>query len=850
MAGISISKIFIRRRIMTAVTMVSALILVFFAVSMLATKNPSSTKAAATLSDGSTSCTISGTGTYSLLTSAACDNKDLVINGDGTDNGLIVEIAGSHNFTNVTITNGAKLTHQTIAVADIESDGITLKATGLLKKVDLTVTGKLELTNHGRIDVSGKGFPKGINSHPYGYGPGGGASTNGYSGITSGAYGGNSCEDANCILKVVAYGNADSPIDNGSGGGYVSGRDSVVASGGGIIKINVQEMSLDQDEQTFINANGVGGGSPSSYAMVGGAGGSIWIKATNLTTSYPLSGDHPFATGSRMNYLYGFDGTVKIVQGGTLQSLSNVDFGKYITANGGPYGGAGGRIKIEIDNLSVDHCHITGGTSIPAACENQDVVIDGDVTVDAGAIKIQQDNPARPACTSSTVAQCDSKRKFNSLTIKNGAVLTHAALTYTELTGTSSQDMDSDFSIADETTGSARWKKVDVEIAGELRLESGGKIDVSGKGYPGSWYEVCGGNTYNTLVAREGVFADIGDGLGTNPPTGGYNHGFGPSGGLSLTEYDRGRSGGGGYGGSGGPPNNFVDNIGMARSYYTNNKNILEYGSGGGAAGFDGDRADTACGSGGDGGGKVVIAANKIVIASSASSIKANGFSPQETTAITGRPLSTEDNMVGQGGGSGGLIYLRINGIEFSGTGFVSGDISGGIANAEVGQIELGGVVSSLPYNLSVKGGDSREGGDGDKSSGGGGGWIVVGPLVGTNNGVKKQLFPVRRNGGEASDECLSNPIAANSNCFNPYALQSGDIIKIVLEVANISSGIELKDKPLVGMVNGTQKACVPKPVADPTYPASPSGASISNNEITWSNITEGTEYSYYCVMQ
>jgi hypothetical protein len=121
--------------------------------------------------------------------------------------------------------------------------------------------------------------------------------------------------------------------------------------------------------------------------------------------------------------------------------------------------------------------------------------------------------------------------------------------------------VDANGSLSTKTSGTARWKKVDIELTGDLNLESGGKIDVSGKGYPG------------------GYLSDP-DGLS-------HLNGYGPGGGTGVritTGSDHEISGGGGgHAGKGGKS---IEGYGggAANSVYDLTKHQIDFGSGGGAA--------------------------------------------------------------------------------------------------------------------------------------------------------------------------------------------------------------------------------------------------------------------------
>lgn len=644
-------------------------------------------------------------------------NKPTTITGN-----IIVTTYGSLTFSDLTITNGAKVTQAAILTSEVIGTGIatTLNTVGLNKKVDLTVTGTLSLTNQGKIDVSGKGFPGGgtlsSQSAGYGRGGGGGASRSGA------AYGGQNIHYNGTIIDV--YGSEDQPTDNGSGGsGYQYG---IAGAGGGVIKIHTNNMVLDYDSQTYILANGGDSTKPKSGSYYfGGSGGSIWLQVTGaLTTHTDWSYSPPSTTGNRdYTESIGYPGTVKIT--GTSEH-----FGTYIKANGGWSGGAGGRIRIEVPNVAhPTTCNITAGDVIPSYCDGQDVTVSG-TTINMNKVQVKSD---KTPCNNQLDSACDSKRHFTSLTVGSGAVLTHEALTYAEIKPGGKT--------VNRTTSTGRWKKVDIEVDNTITLNSGGQIDVSGKGYPGayfSWIDAthsidtkdgCNGGTMGDLVGADRIEESSDTQLKTN-------HGFGPGGGIAYNQKNYATGGGGSFAGAG---KQGTDEAVSPRVYHylVPNTTNLDWGSGGGAGSHDGGGSDTSCANGGAGGGIVDLKANSLVLTDvNQDVIKADGE--------IGNMFVDNRNSVGSGGGSGGVVRLAVNSIsqspvlvllkagvnpstEFSPDGRVINTTSNITA------------IINEPHQISVLGGDRSEhnrGGfvnsyfniDVNDGAGGGGGWIVLGP--------------------------------------------------------------------------------------------------------------------------
>ncbi len=136
------------------------------------------------------------------------DDSDLTISGSGT----VVTISGVHNFNSLTIKDNAVLTHAAIVASDLDASGNLNSGVSDVKKVDLTIKGDLVLTNGGKIDVSGKGYPGGlVGKNGYGSVAGLGLNTTIQSAAASG--GSNAGKGGNNSGSNTSIG------DYGSGGG-------------------------------------------------------------------------------------------------------------------------------------------------------------------------------------------------------------------------------------------------------------------------------------------------------------------------------------------------------------------------------------------------------------------------------------------------------------------------------------------------------------------------------------------------------------------------------------------------------------------------------------------------------
>jgi hypothetical protein len=170
-----------------------------------------------------------------------------------------------------------------------------------------------------------------MNSHPWGYGPGGGGAggVNGGAG-GGGAYGGDGGAggDYSGGAGGIAYGDsADTLIEMGSGGG--AGRLSVVISSGGIggamVCLRGQRISVDSSHIEVHGQNGEPG-SAALEASGGGAGGGVMLWADTVMLQHVHINAHGGNGGD--------------------------------AAFGGGGGGGGGRIKIFFSSL-IDTSNVT-----------------------------------------------------------------------------------------------------------------------------------------------------------------------------------------------------------------------------------------------------------------------------------------------------------------------------------------------------------------------------------------------------------------------------------------------------------------------------------------------------------
>ena len=186
---------------------------------------------------------------------------NLVVTNNAT---LVIDGAYTHTG-NVLVAQGV-LTH-------------TANSTGEVYKLNLRVTGELNIAPNGAVNAAGKGYAGGANQ-ANGYGPGGGRvdfSTD-YRGGGGGGHGGEGGNGVTTGLtpiggKGTTYGSVTNPAAIGSGGG--GGRDGTGGAGGGAILLDVAG-TLRADGP--IDVNGTNG----TLRSGGGAGGGIWISCGTL----------------------------------------------------------------------------------------------------------------------------------------------------------------------------------------------------------------------------------------------------------------------------------------------------------------------------------------------------------------------------------------------------------------------------------------------------------------------------------------------------------------------------------------------------------------------------------------
>lgn len=241
------------------------------------------------------------------------EEKDVVVKNGGT-----LTIDGYHVLKSLTIENGGLVTHTPVGQIDSSSPAVFSDS-----GVNLKITGTLEIKDGGKINVDAAGFGGGDSTpstHYSGYGPGPGTSAKGcvnpYAGDTSadfngagGSHGGLAVAQRDWCAEVPILGGSgtysfyggganssgptygdpnypgkeeDTRLHFGSGGAYGRSVNARYPGGAGGGQIVIEATNFLMAGNASISANGawVSESGQTTREAGGGAGGSIYIKAT------------------------------------------------------------------------------------------------------------------------------------------------------------------------------------------------------------------------------------------------------------------------------------------------------------------------------------------------------------------------------------------------------------------------------------------------------------------------------------------------------------------------------------------------------------------------------------------
>lgn len=649
------------------------------------------------------------------------------------DTNLTIESAGTYdlakdefeNYTDVTV--AGTLTHT--ANSSTEEYRVKINCTNFT------------VSSTGTVDVSAKGYSAGN-------GPGAGLSTgnSGYGG-GGGAYGASGTTGYSGVSGGQPYGSIINPVNLGSAGGTNTYRGYLGGAGGGAILINavnftnsgsLKSNGANSVTSTTYNGGGGAGGTinintqgfagsgsfqsigghntSTGYYGGGGSGGRIAVKceSSTFTGSYDASGNYGY------NSVYAPPGTVYVRINGIenlyienkFTSIANT---LYIYLDEGSEPMSLGLLKIvnawvRINKLTgLANVFMQGRTNdfnaileLPAGVVNVSNLLTlngytqiknyvninrmvlynnandiynystGSITVPTlnmgtysyfenyGNFDIEDNNLVIGAYSVYTVTGKD-ELTFANVTIQNNGTMTHIPNTDQELS------------------------KINIHCTGNFTIDSGGKIDVSAKGY--STLRVSGAN------------------------------GSGPGGGTGVTNTNAG-GGGAGYGGYGSNGRTYSTYAGPGGPSYGSIDHPLDLGSSGG---------NCATYYGGAGGGAVIIVAdgtftlNGNIYANGENSFTSDyrgGAGSGGTVNITANTLAgtatgVRISVIGGynnstsyygGGGAGGRVALKCATSTFSGTvdaygnyGYGSGTYYAGAGTVytKIGSVEKLDIVNS-----------------------------------------------------------------------------------------------------------------------------------------------------------
>ncbi|MGI5841214.1 MAG: fibronectin type III domain-containing protein [Patescibacteria group bacterium] len=567
---------------------------------------------------------------------------NIVYNTIDWNGGILVDNGGTFAIlssgVDLTIPSGSTL-HSNVprSYSNVFIDGVLTHTENIdseVYKINYTIGGNLSISSSGSVNVNGKGF---------GIGYGTGEGTDGADGSGGAAHGGNGGNGRTRAGSIVPYGSATQPVTLGSGGGQVSGYGG---AGGGAIKFIVGGYI---DVGGPISANGNAGPSYSyDGSGGGGAGGSVWIDANEVKGGSTIS-----ASG-----------------GGSADGYSDKDGG----------GGGGGRIAIYYDSLpfAIDRIYAYGGKPSGAAstCQKGGA---GTIYLKSSSISygdlIVDNNDPNWSSLRSKVAKTVLP---DSLNVSNITITDYSNIDYSSslnVTSTIVIDQKSFFDLSgnlnvntinllngssficqssaaiDYTT--LNWSAILVDngcdfavisTGGNLTIPSGATLETNiARHYDNVTVNGTLSHSENTNEEVNKLILAIDENLTVNPSGSinvngkGYSDGYGPGTGVSGSN----GAGGAAYGGEGGNGQSRAGN----KVPYGEERSPDLLGSGGGHHGY----------AAGHGGGVI-----KISIGATAT---LNGV-----ISANGGNGGLYDNYHGNGGGSGGSIWVTTETLIGSGS--------------------------------------------------------------------------------------------------------------------------------------------------------------------------------------
>jgi len=885
LAKISITGVLKTRQKVRFLTIVFATLIFGVSLWQIVVNNPFGTKAENNGCLGGV-CTISGVGSlaptatgemfctsgiqldYNAKLATGCSGGQTIIGASDSlifSSGATVTTYFENNVKNLDLQSGTVVTHEGLDSADTDS-----RIAG--KKVYIKAVEFIYIKDGARINVDGKGYNGAQTSltHTDGYPEyslGAGHGGYGYNvGVSKYAWGGGGSSSVATGGTASSYINgttttptafpslsASTLLHGASGGGtcFQDGTKDCSGGGNGGGYVHLEAPKIEIFPAAVISANGREPNTPSSKLPAGGgAGGTIEIVGKKADSSAGLIyywPDFPIVTESDRvtkgglspftSQYSGNNGTVTYPDGTskTISTTMSAVGGKGGSTSWFPPavagGGAGGKVSLSGGYLPL--CQINASSPkdanghyyIPAACEGQDVVISGDAEVYADSVKVLNTTQIteRTSCAESSNSSCDTYRKFNSLLIKDTSKLTHAAVTADEAY-TQSRFVGTNKSLADETIGTGRWKKVDVETLLDLTIQDQATVNVSSKGYPGGYFCVSG--------------------VCTSSGTKNYS-GYGPGGSLGGQWPWVNLSVNCGYGASYGSIGSAKKDCATltdtsALKYWSSDLSLsgqFEFGSGGG--GLKLQVGSLSIDTGGSGGGRI-----KLIVGGTLNINPTNNSNVVISNGGDSICFGATAPSCG-GGGSGGSILIKAKNFSILSSGTPLG-ITVGLPNNPL-TATPGSVISDiyLPVYFQANGGNGGVSGA-SQGGGGGAGRVMVKKIAsGSVPTVQKTLSPIKRAG-----------VANNS--FDPYSLQKDDVIKVSLDVYGVEDVVDFTDNwfttvdtkkcaYVVGSGTYSDSSGIPDPWLDGS--AGADGYMLSLNQ-TMNNSNGKIVISYQCQLQ
>jgi hypothetical protein len=543
------------------------------------------------------------------------------------------------------------------------NDGGTLRhgdnSTAQTNVLNLNVT-DLTINSGGSINLDELGYSGG-DGYDNGNGPGAGTGTGWYAKPGAGHFG-NGGVSLNNEAGGTGYGDITNPGTIGSGGAartLCDNQDGDGGDGGGLLIVNATGTITINGT---ITANG-GDGEPypggGTCDGSGGAGGGVKIVADTISQT---TGTISVTGGSGDTHGGGGGGGGVYLGYTTGNTLAYTD----ITMNGGigyQHGGAG-IVFIKQDGDDGDLYSVNNGTSGASSAQTTGSLTADTLTLASNAIyeiptdktlvlndsanaqlsggddsgKLQITGTGRFTPTSTFDLDGASMDIYqtaifdtNDVTIKDGTTLTQYGFSTDNALSLASLTIESGGALTHGDNTTAQTNIVNINASGDIDIQSGGTIDVDGKGYSGG--------------AKAG-------------------NGNGPAGGTYGSMYN---GAGGGHAGNGGND----DDGGIGGTGNCDITNIATIGSGG-AGSYNNDNGSA----GGDGGGLVILNATRT--ATIDGTITANGVAASDivfdagggaggAVKITAATISQTTGTIsiiggasqgGGGGGGGGCAYL------------------------------------------------------------------------------------------------------------------------------------------------------------------------------------------------